>query len=145
MGVKLAFKKMLIDPDTGEYLPFIAFVPEAKDKDFAKVFKLFSEKLLMDLTNKAITGGELKILAWFLAKTVELPFQSDMWIPVKYSQLAEEVQLHEKVVQQYIKKLVQKGYLEQFRNRQTIFRLKPEYVYKGVLVKLKESEPEVDF
>jgi len=33
--------------------------------------------------------------------------------------------------------LIRKGYLEQFQKGQKIFRLKPDFVYKGVLVKYK--------
>lgn len=142
MGGKLFFKRQLIDASTGEYITAIAFIPEAKDKDFVKVFRLFSEKLLIDLAKKELTGAELKVLAWFLAKTVELPIQSDMWIPIRYQKLAEELGLHVETVRSCIKKLAEKGYLEQFAKRQTVFRLKPEYVYKGVLVKLKETEPD---
>jgi len=136
---KTFFFKDVIDADTGEVITAIAFVPEPRDKDFVKVYKLFSEKLLMDLANKVITGGELKIIAWFLAKTVELPFQSDMWIPVRYETLAEEVKLHKEVVKRYVRSLIRKGYLEQFQKGQKIFRLKPDFVYKGVLVKYKEE------
>lgn len=142
MGKRLFFKKMLIDAETGEYITAVAYIPEAKDRDFAKVYKLFSEKLLQDLAKGELTGGELRLLAWFLAKTVQLPVQSDMWIPVKYGDLAKEVQLHEVVVKRYIRRLVEKGYLEQFAPRRAVFRLKPDYVYKGVLTKLKEAEPD---
>jgi len=142
MGKKLFFKKELIDASTGEYLTAIVYIPEAKDKEFAKVYRLFSEKVVEDLVNRVITGGEAKILLWFLAKTVELPVQSDMWIPVDYKELGEIVGLHKDNVYKYIKQLVKKGYLEQYKNRQTVFRLKPDYVYKGVLVKYKEAEPD---
>jgi len=143
MQKKLIFKKRLIDADTGEYITAIAFIPEAKDKGFAKVYELMSRKLFEDLANKVITGGEAKLLLWFLAKTVELPVQSDMWIPVDFRKVAEEVKLSPRVVHMYVKQLVKKGYLEQFKNRHSTFRLKPDLVYKGYLVRLKESE--IDF
>jgi len=142
VGKKLFFKKKVIDAETGEYITAIAFIPEPKDKEFAKVFKLFGERLLEDLANRQLTGGELKILAWFLAKTIELPIQSEMWIPVIYEKMAEEVRLNKDVVNRYVKRLVRKGYLEQLAPKRAVFRLKPEYVYKGYLVKLKEAEPD---
>jgi len=142
MGKKVVFKKELIDPATGEYITAIAFIPEPRDRDFAKVYKLFGEKLLEDLAKGELKGGELKILAWFLAETTKLPVQSDMWIPVSYEELANSINLDITTIKKYIKQLVQKGYLEQFKPRQTVFRLKPNYVYKGYLVKLKEVEPD---
>jgi len=142
MSKKLFFKKGLIDPETGEYIVAVAFIPQPRDKAFTKVYELFGRKLIEDLANRVITGGEAKILLWFLAKTTELPVQSEMWIPIRYEKVAEEVQLNVDVVKRYVKRLVEKGYLEQFANRQTLFRLKPDYVYKGVLAKLKETEPD---
>jgi len=142
MGKKVVFKKELIDPATGEYITAIAFIPEPRDRDFAKVYRLFGEKLLDDLAKGELKGGELKILAWFLAETIKLPVQTDLWILVDYEDLAKKVQLHKEVAKRYIKQLVQKGYLEQLKPRKTAFRLKPDYVYKGYLVKLKETEPD---
>jgi len=139
---KLFFKKEVIDPETGEYLEFIAFIPQPRDKNFTKVFRLFGEKVVEDLANGVLTGGEAKLLLWFLAKTTKLPIQADGWIPVSYEELAKEVQLNKDVVRKYIKKLMEKGYLEQFKNRHPTFRLKPDYVYRGVLAKLKEAEPD---
>jgi len=142
MTKKLLFKKKLIDAETGEYITAIAFIPEERDKDFAKVYKLFGDKILRDIAERKITGGQAIILLWFLAKTVELPIQSDMWIPIDYGDLAKEIKLSPRVIRMYVKQLVEKGYLEQFKKRHSTFRLKPDYVYKGILVKFKESQPD---
>jgi len=136
---KKVFFKEVIDADTGEVIKAVAYIPDVVDKGFSKVYELFSKKLFEDLANKVLSGGEAKILLWFLAETVKLPIQSDMWIPIKYEELAKEVQLNKDVVQKYVKQLVNKGYLEQFAKRHTTFRLKPEYVYKGVLVKYQSQ------
>jgi len=139
---KLFFKKEVLDPETGEYLEFIAFIPQPKDKNFTKVFRLFGDKVVEDLANGILTGGEAKLLLWFLAETTKLPVQSAGWIPVKYEELAKTTSLGVDTVRKYIKKLVEKGYLEQFQKGQKVFRLKPNYVYRGILAKLKEAEPD---
>jgi len=54
------------------------------------MYELLGRKIVEDLANKVITGGEAKILLWFLAETTKLPIQSDMWIPVRYEELAKE-------------------------------------------------------
>lgn len=138
MGAVLNKKKTLFDLETADVVEAVAIIPEAKDKDFAKVYKLFSEKALLSL---ASMGYETKLLIWFLAQTVKLPQQSDMWIPVDYEEVAKEIGVSVVSLKRYVRKLLALGFIEQFKRRQTIFRLKPEFVYKGILVKYVESLP----
>ena len=140
MAKKVVFKKELLDPATGEVITAIAYIPQPKDEEFCKVYRLWGDEIVKDLANRVISGGEAKILLWFLAETTKLPPQSEMWIPVKYEELAEKVQLNKDVVQKYVKQLVKKGYLEQFSQRHTTFRLRPAYVYKGVLAKIQDVD-----
>ena len=142
MSGKLFFKKGLIDPETGEYVVAVAFIPQPRDKGFTKVYELFERKLVEDLANGVLTGAEAKLLLWFLAKTTKLPVQADGWMFVSYEEIAKEVGLHVVSVKKSIRKLIEKGYLEQKERRQKVFRLKPDYVYKGILAKLKEAEPD---
>ena len=134
------FKKEVIDPNTGEVIQAVAFIPEYKDKDFAKIYKLFSKRLLEDL---GTINGEAKLLFWLIAKTLELPIQSDLWIPVDYKEVAEDIGVSVISVKRYFKKLLDLGYIEQFRPRNTTFRIKPEYLYKGVLSKYQNDQLEV--
>ena len=130
------FQREVIDASTGEVIKAVAFIPEVKDKGFIKVFKLFGKKVLKDL---ATLNGEAKLLIWFMAKTLELPVQSDLWVPVDYKEIAKELGTTERSIRRHIKTLKELGYLEQFKNRNTTFRLNPDFVYKGVLTKYKES------
>jgi len=134
------FKKEVIDPNTGEIIEAVAFIPEYKDKDFAKIYKLFSKKLLEDL---GTINGEAKLLFWFIAKTLELPTQSDLWIPVKYDEVAKELNVSKRSVMSYFRKLLELGYIEQFSPRNTTFRIKPDYLYKGILSKYKNDQLEI--
>ena len=134
------FKKEVVDPNTGEIIGAVAFIPEHKDKDFAKIYKLFSKKLLEDL---GTINGEAKLLFWLIAKTLELPTQSDLWIPVDYKEVAKELGITDRAVRKYIKRLKELGYIEQFRPRNTTFRIKPEYLYKGILSKYKNDQLEI--
>lgn len=136
---KMFFKQEIIIPETGEVKEAIAIIPEARDKKYAKVFELFSKKLLEDLGS---INGEAKLLMWFLAKTIELPIQSDMWIPIDYEELSKELKLTRRTIETYIKKLKELGYIEQFRPRNSTFRIKPDFMYKGVLQKYKDNEAE---
>jgi len=134
---KLVLTKEVMDLETGEVLKAISIIPETKDKNFVKVFKLFSVKVLQDL---GLMNGEAKLLMWLLAKTLELPVQSDMWIPLDYKEVAKDLGVSKRSVMNYIKKLLKLGYIEQYKRRHPTYRIKPEFVYKGILQKLKDSE-----
>ncbi len=136
------FKKELIDPDTGEIISAVAFVPEVKDKDFAKIYKLFSRKILEDL---GTINGEAKLLFWFIAKSIDLPMQTDLWIPIKYEEVAEELEVSIPSVKRYFKRLLELGYIEQFKPRNTTFRIKPEFLYKGILAKYQNEQIEIEY
>jgi len=134
------FKKEVIDPNTGEIIQAVAFIPKYKDEGFAKVFKLFGKKVLEDL---GTLNGEAKLLFWFIAKTLELPYQSDLWVPVDYKEVAKDLNTTDRSIRKYLKTLKELGYIEQFKPRNTTFRIKPEYLYKGILSKYQNDELEV--
>lgn len=136
----VVFKKEVVDPNTGEIIEAVAFIPEHKDKDFAKIYKLFSKKLLEDL---GTINGEAKLLFWLIAKTLELPTQSDLWIPVDYKEVARELNVSAVSIKRYFKRLLDLGYIEQYQRRQKIFRIKPDYLYKGILSKYKSDQLEI--
>jgi len=134
------YKQELIDARTGEVIYATAIIPDVKDnEEHAKIFRLFSEKVLEDLAGMK---GEAKLLLWFIAETTKLPYQSDLWIPVSYKKLAEELGVNERTIYKQIKKLLDLGYIEQFAPRNTTFRIKPDYLYKGVLAKYKSDKME---
>jgi len=134
------FKKEVVDPNTGEIIEAVAFIPEHKDKEFAKIYKLFSKKLLEDL---GTINGEAKLLFWLIAKTLNLPTQSDLWIPVDYKEVAKDLNMSVISIKRYFKKLLDLGYIEQFKPRNTTFRIKPDYLYKGILSKYKNDQLEI--
>ena len=135
----VVFRKEVIDPNTGEIIEAVAFIPEHRDKDFAKIYKLFSKKLLEDL---GTINGEAKLLFWLIAKTLELPIQSDLWIPVDYNEVAKELNVSVVSIKRYFKSLLDLGYIEQYQKRQKIFRIKPDYLYKGILSKYQNDQIE---
>lgn len=134
------YKQELVNPKTGEVVKVIGFIPEFRDEDYAKIFELFSKKVLEDLD---MLNGASSLLLWFIAQTTLLPYQSDLWIPVNYKELAKELGISEVSVKRHIKKLLDLGYIEQFSNRNTTFRIKPDYMFKGILTKYKNDEMEM--
>jgi len=128
--MSMIMRKTLVDPNTGEVLEGYVIIPEMRDNGFVKVFRAFTEKLLQDLRSM---NSELKILNWMLAKTMELPIQSEMWVPVLYEDVAEETGLKLRTVKRGFASLRNKGYLEQFAPRRPVYRIRPSYLYKGNL------------
>jgi len=128
------FKKPVIEIDTGRVIQTIAFIPDIKDEDFLKIFPLFGKKILQDL---GLLHGEIRFLVWLIAKTIELPYQSDLWIPISYEDVAKDLGITVRSVKTYTKKLLELGYIEQFKRRHSTFRLKPDFFYKGNLKKYK--------
>lgn len=127
---RMFYKQDVILVETGEVIQAVAVIPEVKDKNFAKVFKLFSEKVLQDL---GIVNGEAKLLLWFIAKTVDQEVQGDMWIILDYEKVAKEIGVSIATLYNYLSKLKKLGYIEQAKPRNSIYRLKPDFMYKGVL------------
>jgi len=137
MRIKVNRKMDLVNPETGEVIEAIVYVPRDKDDQFVKVYKLLGSKVLEDLRS---LSGEAKLLLWFIAKTLELPVQSDLWIPVTFREVAKDLGTSEVSVKRYFKRLVEKGYLEQYAPRKTVYRVKPEYLYRGSLTRYWEEK-----
>ena len=141
--MKKIFKtERYVKEETGEIVNVISIIPEARDKDFVKVFKTFSEKFLKDLK---LINGEAKLFLWFLSVTIEKEPNSEGWIFVDYEELAKELDVTVGTIKNYIKRLLGFGYIEQKKKRQTIFRIVPEMVYKGYLWQYKQKEGEEIF
>lgn len=134
---QFTFRKEVVDPDTGEVIQAVAIIPEVRDREFVKIYKVFSEKLLQDIGS---LNGEARLLFWLMAKTLELPIQSDLWLPIIYESVAKELGTNIRTVKRYFKRLLEKGYIEQFKFRRAVFRIKPEYLYKGNLSKYKADQ-----
>lgn len=113
---------------------------QAKDKGFAKVFKTFAVSVLRDL---AALNSECRVLMWFLAQTVDNPHQSAGWLFVPFDALCEDTGLSDRQVRRSLAVLkhgvkhedghISKPYIEQQRPRSQIWRIKPEFVFVGVL------------
>ena len=100
------------------------------DSNFTKTFDLFHTKILEEL---GVMNGEAKLLFYLLALTKDLPLNTNGWIKLDYQKAINDLKASRPTLFRYIKKLVKLGYVEQMEAKQKIFRIKPEYVYRGVL------------
>ncbi len=129
-------KEELVNTETGEVVEAVTFIPEVQDKNFAKVFQTYSKKFLEDM---GIINGESKLFMWFLAKTIENEFQGDGWIYISYKEIAKDFEVHIVTIKNYIKRLKKLGYIQQIEKNKTVFRINPDFVYKGYLWKHKKE------
>jgi len=123
-------KRKLVDLKTGEVLQTICIVPEERDGEFVKVFKLFTEKVIRDL--KTI-GGAISTLMWFIDKIQSFPPNSDPVIIALPEEIARDLGISKRTVKRHLKILKEHGYIEQVRKRHYAYRVNPRMVFKGVL------------
>lgn len=125
--------RQVVDPETGEVIDVVAVLPpEPRDREFGKYFALFGHKLLEDL---GLMNGEGKLLLYFLARVVKEPLNGDGWILLDYSEAAQTLGVSQPTLYRYLARLRDRGYLEQARPRSPVWRIRPEYVYRGTLAR----------
>lgn len=125
-------KQQVLDLGTGEVLDVVALLPSRKDRDFGKFYALFANKLLEEL---GLMNGEGKLLLYFLARVVDEPLQSEGWVRLDYEEAARTLGVGQRTLDRYLAKLKKRGFLEQDRPRSYLWRIRPDLVYRGSLVK----------
>lgn len=130
-------KRKLMNPETGETVDVVALVPEVKDRGFTKVFDLFATELLRDL---GLMNGEARLLLLMLAKLKQEPVQGEGWLRLPVEEIAKALACSRSTAFRYLRRLKQKGYIEQDRPGSYLWRIKPELVYRGILAKYFDEE-----
>jgi hypothetical protein len=127
----------------GEFIPLEmeirAFIP-SNPKDREPYTKVYGEKVLEVLRTKRLRGSELNVFLWFIGKND----WGNEWIPVNYKKLANELNISVITVKKAIKTLLELKWLIQFSPRQTVFRLNPEFVYRGGIISKIQTEKEIE-
>ena len=118
---------------SGEAVQTITILPSDDGVDkgpYAKVFKLFASKVLEDLGTMNV---EAKILLWMLSQRALMPMQASGYIDCPQELLGQALGCSREAVNRGMKKLRDKGYLEQRRANVATWRIKPDLVYRGSL------------
>ncbi len=109
----------ILSPDDGE------------DKGpYLKVFKLFGTKVLEDLGTMNV---EAKILLWMLSQRSMMPMQASGYIDCPQEMLGNALGVTREATNRAMKKLRDKGYLEQRRPNVATWRIKPDLCFRGSL------------
>lgn len=122
--------KKLVDLQTGEVLRSICIIPEERDGEFVKVFRLFTEKVIKDLRT---IGKAINTLMWFIDRIQDLPPNSDPVVVALPEVIAKELGISKRTVKRHLRVLKEYGYIEQIKKRHYVYRVNPRMVFKGVL------------
>ncbi|SMO85442.1 replication protein (RepL) [Balnearium lithotrophicum] len=143
-GKNLRFKGLITED--GEVIPielmFDAFIPRSP-KDKEPYVKVYGEKVLDVIRSKKLKASELEVFMWFIGKSSNKNYWANEWITVDYGDLAKELNLSLITVKRAIKVLLKLKFIVQWKPRKTVFRLNPDYCFKGGAVskqKVKEEE-----
>lgn len=103
-----------------------------KDRDFIKVYKLFTSQVIEDLE---YLNGALSLLFWFMDKVQDLMVNDDPIVYLEAKNVEKELQVSRTTLYKYLKLLKDKDYIEQIQNRSHIYRVNPSMIFKGTLDK----------
>ena len=132
-------KEQLLNPKTGEVVTAIAIISEHRDKDFVKMFKLMSTKVIQDLKAGGINGAT-DTLFWFIDQIQEMEPNQDPVVLVDPQTMADDLGTTEITIRNHLKLLKEHGYIEQLRKRHHIYRVNPTMLFKGTLSKYFEGD-----
>lgn len=143
MSVKIKGKLDLAGVVTkdGEFIPieFTALVYNPRGpRDKEPYTKVYGEKILELIRDKKLKASELEVFLWFVGKNSNKDSWNNEWITVDYGELAKELGFSEWTVKMAIKTLLKLKLIVQWKPRKTVFRLNPDYCFKGgVIGKIK--------
>ncbi|MDQ7032702.1 MAG: replication/maintenance protein RepL [Desulfonauticus sp.] len=136
---KIRITEERIDPQTGEIISVKQFliVDKNKDKDFIKVYKACTKKVLTDL--QAHESIKLKMLWWFMDRLHERPF-GEPQIYVSTKELAVQLNCSEIAIKKARTFLLKEGYIIRYtepssgKMSRNYYILNPDYVFKGNII-----------
>lgn len=126
MGKDIDKGRKVVDTETGEELILSPVVTDGKGMVFTKVFNVFSKKVLNDIRDGRL-GGALALLYWIMNN---IAFNNDV-INIIPREVAKELGRSEDRIIKHIKKLLELGYIIQAYPRQRVYKINPQYLFKG--------------
>jgi hypothetical protein len=141
---KKRFKGLITEDGEVLYIDLIlnAFIPNPP-KDKEPYIKVYGEKLLELIVQKKLKNSTLNVFLWFMGKTGKDLWNND-WINVDYNEIANELGITYRSVKNAIKELKELKIIVQWRPRQTVFRLNPEYCFKGGVIAKEKMKEEIN-
>ena len=110
-----------------------AFIPRSP-KDKTPYVKVYGQRIFDMLRTKKLKASELKVFLWFVSKSSAKNYWANDWINIGYEDIAKDLDLRKETIQRATKKLLKLKLIVQWRPRQLMFRLNPDYCFKGGVV-----------
>ncbi len=121
----------LVNIETGEVVSVIGIIPEVRDANFVKVFKVLTERVLKDL--KAGINGAVYTLFWFIDQIHDMKPNQEPIVVANPEDIAEALGKSRRTIERHLKLLIEHNYIEQIMNRQFMYQVNPEMIFKGHL------------
>ena len=121
----------LVNIETGEVVSVIGIIPEVRDANFVKVFKVLTERVLKDL--KAGINGAVYTLFWFIDQIHDMKPNQEPVVIANPEDIAEALGKSRRTIERHLKLLIEHGYITQIMNRQFMYLINPEMIFKGHL------------
>lgn len=132
---KFLERRERVKTEEGEEVSVVSFIPEHRDKNFVKIFKLMSTRVLQDLKASGLNGAT-DVLWWFIDK---LHLESDEIFAVP-ADIAKEIGCSEIKVYKHLRKLRDLKYIFQVRPRQHMYKVNAAFIFKGQLHKFTSQK-----
>ena len=125
-----------VDSETGEIVrtgyAIIVDRPNG-DKDFVKVFKCFTQKVLEDLE---IENGKAKLLFWFIDRVQGMRINQEPVIIATVEMISDDLKCAEISVRKWLAVLIEKGYVKRCLTPKgkilhNMYIINPGFVIKG--------------
>jgi len=118
-------RRQLIDGKTGEVIEVLSIIPEVKDRNFVKVFKLMSRKVIQDL--KAGLNGATDTL-WWIIDHLKYDVNEVFAHP---QDIARDLGINVRTAKRHLKILKDLGYIHQVKPKHHVYRIDPYLLFKG--------------
>ena len=141
---KKKFRGLITEDGEVVYLDFMinAFIPRTP-KDKEPYIKVYGEKLLRLVENRKLKASELRVFLWFIGRNSDKGAWNNEWITVDYGELAKELKLRKETIQRAIKTLKDLKLVVQWKPRQKVFRLNPDYCFRGGVIGKEQVKHEI--
>lgn len=128
---KKAQVEKYVNLETGEVVSVIGIIPEQRDANFVKVFKVLTERVIRDL--KAGINGAVYTLFWFIDQIQDMKPNQEPIVIANPEDIAEALGKSRRTIERHLQLLIEHDYIEQIMNRQFMYLVNPELIFKGVL------------
>ena len=108
-----------------------------KDGNFLKIYPAFLKTFLDQM---GITDSRLSLVMYIMNEAIHLQINGDNAIFLDCNKAAKVIKVSVASIYRGIKSLVDCSFLKQINPRQSVYRINPEMVYRGNLIRYYQKE-----